>query len=306
VDASRPAGEWQTLDIVFQQARRDGSGNITAKPRVTVKVNGVTVLLDKEIPVPTRTKMPSPEEGKPGPLILQKQVGSGCLFRNIRVRPLGNPAGATAAEISADGFIELFNGRGLLGNWHTESGNRTTWRVVNGELTNEGAQEDILSNQSFTDCELHLEFNISKNSNSGVFLQDLYEVQIADGPGLNYTPDMMTGCVYKEITPTKNADKGPDTWQKLEIVFQQARRDANDNLTAKARITVKLNSVTVIENQEIAKPSGEFTPTQIKERQALEGRPGLLRLQKHVGSGCLFRNIRIRPLATAPFSPARL
>jgi hypothetical protein len=43
VNAARPAGEWQTYDIIFRSPRRDNAGKITQAGAITALLNGVLV-----------------------------------------------------------------------------------------------------------------------------------------------------------------------------------------------------------------------------------------------------------------------
>ncbi|MDZ4797476.1 MAG: DUF1080 domain-containing protein [Bryobacteraceae bacterium] len=73
-NASKPANEWQTVDITL-------AGNI-----VTVVLNGKKVIDAKEIDGLTAIAM-DPDEGEPGPLVLQGDHGP-VEFRKITVTPL--------------------------------------------------------------------------------------------------------------------------------------------------------------------------------------------------------------------------
>ncbi|MBY0396210.1 MAG: DUF1080 domain-containing protein [Thermoleophilia bacterium] len=90
VNACKPPGEWQTLDIVFKAPKFDASGKKTANARfVSVKLNGQVVQEDLDVPSPTGHVWRNPEHPA-GPILLQGDHGP-VAFRNIRVRPL--PAG---------------------------------------------------------------------------------------------------------------------------------------------------------------------------------------------------------------------
>ncbi len=87
VNASRPAGEWQTLDVIFHAPRFDRDGNKVASARFAkVVLNGQVIHEDVEVKTPTghvwRTK-----EAPIGPIMLQADHGP-VAFRAIRVRRL--------------------------------------------------------------------------------------------------------------------------------------------------------------------------------------------------------------------------
>jgi predicted dehydrogenase len=89
-NASRPAGEWQSFDIVFRAPRFDARGRKTAHARfVKVMHNGVLVHENAEVTGPTRAARFEREadEGPAGPLQLQGDHGP-VAYRNLRIRPL--------------------------------------------------------------------------------------------------------------------------------------------------------------------------------------------------------------------------
>ncbi|MFV0446104.1 MAG: family 16 glycoside hydrolase [Planctomycetaceae bacterium] len=76
---------WQTYDADFTAARYNDVGQKTANARLTVRLNGVVVQRDVELPHIT-TAAPMPESPEPGPLFLQDH-GNPVRFRNIWVLP---------------------------------------------------------------------------------------------------------------------------------------------------------------------------------------------------------------------------
>ena len=87
VNAARPAGEWQTLDILFRAPRFDEAGKKVANARfVRVVLYGKVVQDNLELPAPTGHAWHLPEVRR-GPLMLQADHGP-VAFRKIRVKPL--------------------------------------------------------------------------------------------------------------------------------------------------------------------------------------------------------------------------
>jgi 3-keto-disaccharide hydrolase len=92
VNASRPAGEWQTYDVVFRRPRFDAGGSLASPARVTVFHNGVLVQDGTQPTGPTTWR------ARPGyaahadalPISLQDH-GNPMRFRNIWLRPLDDP-----------------------------------------------------------------------------------------------------------------------------------------------------------------------------------------------------------------------
>lgn len=84
VNACKPPLQWQTYDITFRKARREGD-RVVEKARITVVQNGITILDDKEIDV-TPGGVDGQKPGDDGPLLLQDH-GNAVQFRNIWVVP---------------------------------------------------------------------------------------------------------------------------------------------------------------------------------------------------------------------------
>jgi hypothetical protein len=91
VNASRPPGEWQTYDIIFESPRWDEAGQLVKKANVTVLQNGVVLHHKREFIGNTGWKVvgdydkPHPPQG----FIQLYEHGNPVRFRNIWIRPLG-------------------------------------------------------------------------------------------------------------------------------------------------------------------------------------------------------------------------
>jgi len=87
VNASKPAGEWQSFDIVFRAPRFDAKGNKIANAKfVRVLHNGKTVHENVELRGPTRAALFEDEKAF-GPVMVQGDHGP-IAYRNITVRKL--------------------------------------------------------------------------------------------------------------------------------------------------------------------------------------------------------------------------
>jgi hypothetical protein len=84
--AIKPPEQWQTYDITFHAPRVDDQGKVKEKGRVTVVLNGVTIIDDGKFDKVTGGAL-NEMIGEPGPLRLQDH---GCLvrYRNIWLKPL--------------------------------------------------------------------------------------------------------------------------------------------------------------------------------------------------------------------------
>jgi hypothetical protein len=106
---------------------------------------------------------------------------------------------------------------------------------------------DIVTKKKFRDFRLHVEFLIKeKGGNSGVYLQNRYEIQILDGDST--THGMAT--VINETPSPYYAYKGVGQWNAYDIVFRAARFK-DGKLVEKAMVTVYFNGIKVHTNQVI-------------------------------------------------------
>ncbi len=88
VIASKPAGQWETYDIIFRAPRFDDNGQVTEKARATVFQNGILVQNNEEFNGPTGIQYGEFKgEAKTGPLVLQGDHDP-VKYRNIWVVPM--------------------------------------------------------------------------------------------------------------------------------------------------------------------------------------------------------------------------
>lgn len=182
--------------------------------------------------------------------------------------------------------ISLFNGQDLTG-WKEPLG---TWSVVGalsldpakpkafiaepgtGVMLNtvSGKTVDIVSTVEHGDVQIHVEFNVPKDSNSGLYLQGRYEIQVFDSYGKDPIAVHDCGALYERWdpkrgkgnegyeghTPTVNASKAPGEWQTFDITFRAPRFDAAGKKIENARfIKVVHNGKVIHENTEMTGPT---------------------------------------------------
>lgn len=149
-------------------------------------------------------------------------------------------------------------------------------------------QHECRSKQAFGDHSLHIEFRTpfkplargQARGNSGVYVQNRYEVQVLDSFGLE-GENNECGGIYQIAKPEVNMCFPPLTWQTYDIDFTAARYE-NGQKVKNARITVKHNGVVVMNDVELPKA----TPGGIGEGPD----PAPLFLQGH-GNPVYFRNV---------------
>ena len=111
---------------------------------------------------------------------------------------------------------------------------------------------DIVTKKAYRDFRLHIEFFVSKaGGNSGVYLQNRYEIQIKDG---DKTPHGM-GAVINESESPYHAYNGPGKWNAYDITFRAARFKDGQRVE-KARVTMYFNGQKVHGNVEISQVWG--------------------------------------------------
>lgn len=167
--------------------------------------------------------------------------------------------------------IALFNGKDLKG-WKAMGPNQ--WIVENGILRSLKSGSNLVSEQTFTDFKLHVEFRYEKGSNSGVYLRGRYEVQIEDDKGKEPWKGYL-GAIYGFLTPSVMVAKDAGEWQSYDITL------------VGRMVTVVANGITIIANQEIPGITGGAIDNK-------ENEPGPIMFQGDHGP-IDFRNIVITP-----------
>jgi hypothetical protein len=167
--------------------------------------------------------------------------------------------------------IKLFNGRNMDG-WHTTGKNQ--WTVDSGMLRNPASGSNIMTDQTFKDFKLHIEFRIPAESNSGVYLRGRYEIQIVDSKGQEPAVGLL-GAIYGFIAPLEMMAKGPGEWQSFDVTL------------IGRLVTLSVNDKMVICKQIIPGITGGAINSQ-------EGEPGPIYIQGDHGA-IDFRNIVLTP-----------
>jgi hypothetical protein len=153
---------------------------------------------------------------------------------------------------------------------------------------------DIVTKEAFRDFRLHVEFYVSKpGGNSGVYLQNRYEIQIFDGD----TTSHGLGAVINESPSPYKLYTGPGKWNAYDIEFRAARF-ANGKRTEPAMVSMYLNGKKVHTNQKINQVWGgpnSGIDGGNDDGKGITDTPGGIKLQAE-GHDVLYRNIWIKPL----------
>lgn len=154
---------------------------------------------------------------------------------------------------------------------------------------------DIVTKQKFEDFRLHVEFLIqNEGGNSGVYLQNRYEIQVLDGDSTDHGMAAVINEKVGEYQPYNGLNK----WNAYDIVFKSARFDEQDNLVEKARVTLYFNGELVHKDVPIQKVWGgpnSGLDGGNNDGLGITNRPGGIKLQAE-GHDVLYRNIWIKEL----------
>lgn len=153
---------------------------------------------------------------------------------------------------------------------------------------------DIVTKKAYGDFRLHVEFLIeAEGGNSGVYLQNRYEIQVLDGDSSKHG----MGAVINEIESPYYAYKGVGKWNSYDITFRAARFQ-NGKRSEKALVTNYFNGTKVYTNIGINQVWGGVNSGidgGKNEGRGITDTPGGIKLQAE-GHPVLYRNIWIKEL----------
>lgn len=210
-----------------------------------------------------------------GTLRAQTASGEVALLRRVeRASPtLGAPPPPGALVLFASGDLSAFSEARLDPRGYLAAGARTR--------------------EAFGSFSLHVEFRTpfmpdargQFRGNSGVYLQNRYEIQVLDSFGRAAEVDAC-GAIYEQRAPDRNMSFPPLAWQTFDVDFEAARFDASGARTAPALVTVRHNGALIHDRAELAGPT---------RRGDAEGpAPGPLHLQDH-WNPVFYRNLWLVP-----------
>ena len=132
-----------------------------------------------------------------------------------------------------------------LEGWKLMSNDKNGWSVKDGVLSNkvrdaEGKVPKAGANlqtvrEDFFDFNLKTEVRLPKDSNSGIYLRGIYEIQMIDSYGKAVDCHNM-GALYGRVVPSEAAEKPAGEWQTVDITLY------------KRHVTVVLNGKKIIDN----------------------------------------------------------
>ncbi|HET8735322.1 MAG TPA: DUF1080 domain-containing protein [Pricia sp.] len=213
--------------------------------------------------------------------------------------PVVEPAD-TLGNAPSDAII-LFDGSNL-DQWTSAKDTTAAapWKVVDNQYFEvEPGSGNIQTKMKFGDVQLHVEFSAPDKvesasqgrGNSGIFLQDRYELQILDSYQNRTYRNGQAGSIYKDHAPLVNAMRSPQEWNSYDIIYRAPRFKEDGRLDSPAKITVLHNGVLI---QNDATINGNTYYTGLHNYPEAHGED-VISLQDH-GNKTQFRNIWIRRL----------
>jgi len=195
------------------------------------------------------------------------------------------------------GFDLLFDGKSLDGWNYLPAEVAPVWKAdpKNGTLARSVKGGAIWTDDSYSDFVLDLEFKLSKNCNSGIFVrtdpnnpvQGGFEIQLYDSHAKTEIGSHDCGALYDAVVPSANAVKPAGEWNHIQVRCKGPM------------IQVTLNGTRVV-NANLDKwttPQKNPDGTKNKFKTALKDLPrsGHIGFQDH-GHNIWFRNVYLKPL----------
>jgi len=246
-------------------------------------------------------------------------------WRNIRIKEVAGPADVPAKP-AAPPTISLNNLEAwreptsawmIVGDTFKDPKNekRLAWKPGTGVAVNgpKGSSRHLFTKIEHADIEAHIEFMVPKGSNSGVYFQGRYEIQVFDSWGVEKPQHSDCGGIYQRWheekewkqgergyegrPPRVNVSRKPGEWQSFDVIFRAPRFDENGNKIANAMFVKVVHNGTVIhENEEVTGPTRAAA---FKDEKPI----GPLMFQGDHGP-VSYRNIRVTVLGDNPSTAA--
>lgn len=161
--------------------------------------------------------------------------------------------GSVFADRSKDNVMTAADGSGVLFNDYSKD-----------------QKDHLFTNFEHADIEVELDVMMPKGSNSGIYFQSRYEVQLFDSWGKSEIDNTDMGGVYQRwddsqeegnegfegSAPLTNASKSPGLWQHFKIIFHAPKFDTEGKKIKNASFEeVWLNGVLVQKNVDVSGPT---------------------------------------------------
>ena len=141
------------------------------------------------------------------------------------------PAKVTPGDIKTNSApsdaIVLFDGSSLDA-WTSGNGGAPGWKInKDGSMTVNKQAGDLVTKESFGDYQLHIEWCVpvgihgegQGRGNSGVYMQDKYELQVLDSYENETYVNGQAASIYKQAAPLVNPCRKPGEWNVYDIIY---------------------------------------------------------------------------------------
>jgi hypothetical protein len=219
--------------------------------------------------------------------------------------PIVTPGATFSQNAPAPSDAEvLFDGKDLS-KWENNQGQDATWKVQDGYVETAARGGGIRTRGRWADFQLHVEWAAPNpphgtgqgRGNSGILINNMYEVQVLDSYNAKTYADGQAGAIYGQSPPLVNACKPPGEWQTYDILFESPRWNAQGELTKKAIITVLHNGVVIQNHYELIGMTDGINEAQpwrsLSKYPAPHAPEVFIELQDH-NNPVHFRNIWVR------------
>jgi hypothetical protein len=205
-----------------------------------------------------------------------------------------------SSKIPSDALV-LFDGSDFNEWISTIDSTNVNWNLYSDKsMTVKDRAGDIQTKKNFGSVQLHIEWRSSKEirangqnrSNSGVFFQNRYEVQILDNNNNDTYVNGQVGAIYKQAIPLVKASSETGNWNSYDIIYHAPKFNSEDKIVVSATITVLHNGVLIQDHVTI---KGTTEHIGWPKNKAHGKAP--IKLQDHGdNSGVSYRNIWVREL----------
>lgn len=214
--------------------------------------------------------------------------------------PVVTPGDNVKCTAPSDAIV-LFNGTNLDAWKSAKTGGDAEWNVHDGVVTVDKKKGDIITRESFGSFQMHIEWCVPEGiegssqgrGNSGVYLQDMYEIQVLDTYQNETYANGATGSIYKQVIPLANAMLPPGQWNVYDIIYNAPVFNADGTYRVHPTVTLLHNGVLLLNNFAIQGTTEYIGLPKVKAHG-----DGPIRLQSHGDKSqpISFRNIWIRKL----------
>jgi hypothetical protein len=244
---------------------------------------------------------------KPKPSPVMEPAGTWYVHDEKRTQPKVVTPGVSfsqGAPAPSDAEV-LFDGHGLA-KWESAKGGEAAWSTQDDYFSSARAG-GIRTKGKWEDFQLHVEWaspnpplgTSQSRGNSGILINNMYEIQILDSCRSTTYPDGQASAVYGQSPPLVNASKPPGEWQSYDILFESPRWDKKGEMIKKATVTVLHNGVVTQNHYELVGCTdgiNQAVPYRSASKYPSPHDPEVfIQLQDH-NNPVRFRNIWIRPM----------